>query len=241
MEVDLGQVDIFFQTPCYGQMLFLNYHESMLSTAMRFRELGINFRYVPSGGDSLVQRARNVITAEFLKSPSTHMMIIDADIGWNPDDLLRLIAADKDIACAVYPKKTYPISWPANLFRGSGRIEADPETGFIPIKDAPTGFMLVKRKVIEGLVNAHPEWKCCFREGGPENNEHCYSLFDCFTDPDHGENPMYLSEDFAFCRRARAAGFSVWCDPTIKLSHAGTHIFEGGCMADSWTVVKKDA
>lgn len=235
MPIDLRQVDIFFQTPCYGQQLFLNYHESMLSTAMEFAKRGIDFRYLPSGGDSLVQRARNMITAEFLRSPSTHMMIIDADIGWRPEDLIRLIEADKDIACGVYPKKTYPISWPANLFRG-GYIETDPETGMIPLKDAPTGFMLVKRRVIDGLVAAHPEWKCRFREGGPEANERCYSLFDCFVDPDEA-NGMYLSEDFAFCRRARAAGFEVWCDPTIRLTHAGTHVFDGGCMADRWQAV----
>lgn len=227
-------VDVFVQTPMYGNTCFANYHTSLIQTVVEFMNQGITFRTVPRT-DSLVQRVRNISTADFLSTPATHMMIIDADIGWDAKDILKLIAADKDIACAIYPKKTYPISWPMNCFRtNGGMVATDPETGFIDIKDGPTGFMLIKRAVIERLIELHPEWRCSFREGGLEANENCYAIFDCFIDPSR----MYLSEDFGFCRRAQEAGFRVWCDPTIKLSHCGHHVFQGGCIADQMLLVE---
>ena len=220
---------LFIATPAYGSQLFLNYHLSLVRTVCLLTELGIQWSHPCTGGESLVQRGRNLLVGQFLASKATHMMFIDADIGWDAWAVVRLLAGDKDVAAGVYPKKSYPAEWPMNWFSDEG-IVADKDTGWWKAKDLPTGFMMIRRDVIEALIATHPEWKCIY---DPSNEEepNSYTLFDCFIDRD--DRNIYLSEDFAFCRRAQKEGFTAWCDPTIRLSHAGTHTFDFGCIGDA--------
>jgi len=263
---------IFFATPCYGAVACLNYQTSMQATTHLLRSLGVDWKYPPSGGDSLVPRARNNIVARFLESYCTHMMHIDADIGWEAVNVVKMLAGDVDIVGAIYPKKCYPIEWPANPFHDEPFIRHE-DTGWLAWKHLPTGFLLIKREVITSMVAKHPEWKTKF---DPTNDEepNGYALFDCF-DSGHDtrtllaqtrakllelaasplklqdavsvhhdlnviadeikqpEDPVYLSEDFAFCERAHADGYITWCGPTIALSLFGVHLFRGGCYADA--------
>ena len=219
---------VFFATPCYGAQVFLNWHVSMMETLLLLKDIGVSFTHPPTGGDSLVQRARNVLVANFLQSPATHLMFIDADIGFRGSDIVKMLAGDVDIVGGVYPKKCYPLEWPANIFWQDREPEFHPETKWIAAKDLPTGFLLISRKCIETMVDRHPEWKCIFDPAHAEE-PYSYSLFDCYTDTDG----VYLSEDFAFCRRAQAEGFKTWCDPTIALTHFGGHQFGGACIADT--------
>lgn len=220
---------LFIGTPCFGAQVFLNFHAALVDTVLYLRDHGVPFVYPPCGGDSLVQRARNVMVGKFLQSPATHLLFIDADIGWKPQDVLKLLAGDKDICGAVYPKKCYPIEWPANPFHNEGELEVDDDTKWLRWRDMPTGFLMISRKCIEDMVSRHPEWKCVFDPGTGQPEPFSYSLFDCFTDADG----TYLSEDFGFCRRAQKDGYKVWCDPTISLSHFGGHMFQAGCLADT--------
>jgi hypothetical protein len=218
---------IFFATPAFGAQVYLNYHISMLQTLTLLAELHVGYQHAPTGGDSLVHRARNVLVGKFLESDCTHMMCIDADIGWQSHDVVKLLAGCKDIVGGIYPKKCYPLAWPANFFVKDEELKVDPDTHWLAAKDLPTGFLLVSRHAIKSMIEKHPEWKCTFDpEHASEPNS--YSIFDCYTDDDG----VYLSEDFAFCRRAQAEGFMTWADPTIVLTHFGGHMFGGSCIAD---------
>jgi precorrin-6B methylase 2 len=215
---------LFIATPCFGGMNTLSYTVSMVETAMLFQRNGIDFIYPPTAGDSLVTRARNTLVATFLDTPATHLMFIDADIGWRPLDILKMLLSGKEIVGGIYPKKCIPNEWPMNFIAG-GTI--CPDTGYVEAKDLPTGFLMIERKVIEALIYQHPEWKCSHTPGLEEQN--VYAIFDCYIDNDG----TYLSEDFAFCRRAQSLGFKTWCDPWIELSHYGPHMYRAGCIGDS--------
>jgi hypothetical protein len=39
------------------------------------------------------------------------------------------------------------------------------------------------------------------------------------------DNISPMTEDVYFCTKARDAGFTVWCDPTIKTGHIGDYIY----------------
>jgi hypothetical protein len=223
---------LMIATPMYGGVCTMSYCVSLAMTVADAARERRNVAYKP-GGDSLVTRARNLLTNEFLKSPCTHLLWIDADLGWEPAAIWRLLDSGKDIVAGVYPKKCLPISWPMNFFtQGQNEpLPTCPETGFIRVKDAPTGFMLVRRHVIETLIERHPEWACRF--SGGDNPVHGYALWEAFTD----EDGMYLSEDFGFCRRAQAEGFEVWVDPTVKLSHTGNATYGPARMSDAMQMV----
>ena len=223
---------LMIATPMYGGVCTMSYCVSLALTVADAARNRRDIAYKP-GGDSLVTRARNLLTNEFLRSDCTHLLWIDADIGWEPDAIWRMMDSGKDIIAGVYPKKCLPIAWPMN-FMTQGQNEplpTCPETSFIRVKDAPTGFMMIRRNVIEALLARHPEWACKF--SGGDSPVHGFALWEAFIDSDG----MYLSEDFGFCRRAQAAGFEVWVDPAIRLSHTGAATYGPARMSDAMQLV----
>jgi hypothetical protein len=235
---------ICIATPCYGSQVFQNYFLSVISLIMTVthrRDIDISF--IVRGGDSLITRSRNSITAEFLASPQyTHLLWIDADIGFRPEAIYRLIAANKDIAAGIYPLKAlqFPEQIPAMsrdelIFRHTG-YPFNPtgntfrvENGFVPVKDAPTGLMLIKREVFTKMIESYPElkYKPDHQVGleaiAEKINDYYYNFFDTFID----EEGRYLSEDYAFCRLWQKVGGEVYADANSKLTHTGLYQYQG--------------
>jgi len=103
--------------------------------------------------ESLISRARNTLTAKFLHNKeSTHLMFIDADIGWEPWHLLVMLDAQKDVIGGLYPMKSLPVKWCVNGIPG---VVEDPNSPLIEVSKTGTGFLLIKRDVFEKL-DAHP-------------------------------------------------------------------------------------
>jgi len=243
---ELRKVNIFFATPCYGGQITDQYFLSMFRTYQKFGELGINHRITTLRNESLVPRARNILTAMFLASDCTHLMFIDADIEFDPESIVRLISMDKDLAVGAYPKKT--VNWDAvkkaaqrGEYENLEKYQADyainlkildkatGELNFqhsaVELLDASTGFFLIKRKVIEKMTAEYPELHYVNDSNiSPEFNKHCYAFFDTGIDPRSGR---YLSEDYYFCRLLQKMGGEVWLDTNTKLNHVGSYTFNG--------------
>lgn len=213
---------LFVASPVYGGG-FAGYWLAVMRLMAAKSDTRIT--YMPLVGDSLITRARNICVIDFLESDADALMFIDSDLEFDPQDVFRLYESGKDIACGVYPKKCYPLDWPANLFQADGGVPIDHGNGMVRLMDAPTGFMLIRRHVVEAMVAAHPELRCKFSH---EGNKWGHALFDSQID---AETRMYLSEDFDFCRKAQSLGFEVWADPKIVLSHVGLQRFTG-CLSD---------
>jgi hypothetical protein len=170
--------------------------------------------------ESLISRARNTLTAKFLHNKeSTHLMFIDADIGWEPWHLLVMLNAQKDVIGGLYPMKSLPVKWCVNGFEGAdvsedGTLQEVSKTG--------TGFMLIKREVFEKL-NAHPATKPFMNDIGlpAELNPYMKTYFDTAV----REN-RYYSEDWTFCENWRDLGGKVWVDKRVLLKHTGTYVFD---------------
>jgi hypothetical protein len=198
-------------------------------------------------GDSLVTRARNDCVAHFLVNPQyTHLFWIDSDIGYSPEAALRLLLADRDVAAGVYPLKRE--QWPANgvpagttrqrfeeLYArytvNTGRegegvklvVDAD---GFMKVREAPTGFMCIKRSVFDRLIAASPELRYVpdWPEGSVPSGGVHYRFFDVMVDPESGR---YLSEDYGFCRLWEKIGGEIYVDANSNLSHTGERVYTG--------------
>lgn len=196
--------------------------------------------------DSLITRARALLVAQFLENPNaTHLMFIDSDIEFSPEQFERLFNADKDFAAAMYPLKE--IDWPQQrTFHGQGEAadtaglnyvgilctgqDLKVEQQFATAKYAGAGFQLIKRHVFERLATAHPELAFA-KNHSPiscaAGTNHQYAFFDPMIDPDTGE---YLSEDYALCKRWRDLGGEIWLDLRSKLTHIGSCGFRGDTM-----------
>src|ERR1700748_2080913 len=84
---------ICIATPCYGGQVFQNYFLSIIALIYAVeRRKDIDLSFIVRGGDSLITRSRNSIVAEFLSQPKyTHLLWVDADIGFSPEAVYRLI------------------------------------------------------------------------------------------------------------------------------------------------------
>lgn len=230
----LKKIHIHFCTPMYGGMITETCFGSYMRFALLAMKYGINFSVDTMVNESLVTRGRNNLVAKFLANPkATHLMWVDADIKWEPESVLRMALYEAGVVCGLYPMKGIPIRYVLNALPGGKRIGP-----LMEVSTSGTGFMLIKREIIEKLIAAMPETK--YKDSlnlGPQFENYMYALFDTMIDT----NGHYLSEDWTFCKRVREKlGVPIWVDTDIKLDHMGAYNFPGSVdeikkLADEWT------
>lgn len=250
----LREKHIFIATPCYGGQIGEPYFRSMMRLCILCNKYDIPFTISTLANESLVTRGRNTLTSFFMENKdATHLFFIDADIEFNPEDLLRMVAYDKPVIVGAYPKKA--VNWDSIITaaRNDESENADTIEGhssnyvvnfdfltddqgnrtpqvqivdnLVKLKDAGTGFMCIQREVIQQLFDAHPEMKY-INDINVDNKfePFMYSLFDTMIDPD---SRRYLSEDYTFCRLWQNLGGDVYLDPRTALNHVGHYTFRG--------------
>lgn len=229
LEIDierLREYNIFFATPCYGGLLTDQYFLSMFRTMQELIRLGVNYRVTTLRNESLVTRARNILTAMFLESNCSHLFFIDADIEFDCESVIRMLHLDKPIIVGAYPKKTLPIDYAVNFkFVDSNKTQVNVDNGAIELLDASTGFYCIQRHVLEKMVEAYPELH--YKNDSsidPKFNPYCYALFDTGIDE---RDRRYLSEDYYFGRLWQKLDGKIWLDPNTKLNHVGSYTFAG--------------
>ena len=142
---------IFIATPAFGGMVTTTYVTSLLDTQILLNNIPHTVSFIT---DSLIQKSRDILTARFLITNYSHILWLDADVGWKAEDVLRLLSHDKDIVCGIYPKKRFPIEYPIVWTEDDKDVD---ENGLVEIVGAGAGFLLIKREVIEKMVEAYPE------------------------------------------------------------------------------------
>ena len=258
IEIPLGllrQKHIFMATPCYGGQIGEPYFRSMMRFAILCNKYNIKYTISTLANESLVTRGRNTLTSFFMENKdATHLFFIDADIEFNPEDILRMVAYDKPIVVGAYPKKA--INWDSILGaaradglqetaetieghssnyvvnfdflkdeKGNNTPQVQIEDNLVKLKDAGTGFMCINRDVIQKMFDKHPEYKYVNDINVDNKFEpYMYALFDTVIDP---ESRRYLSEDYMFCRTWQNMGGTVYLDPRTALNHVGHYTFRG--------------
>ena len=241
-----NQVRLFIGTPCYGGMVTSRYMQSICALLChKIPDLHVSIKTVAY--ESLVTRGRNTILAAFLDLPAeTHLMFIDADIGFNVDQVQRMLNFNQDVVAGMYPLKRIDYDQAAFQRAAGGEPlqtaqlryvglpcegeERKTTNGFITGVYAGAGFLLIKRHVLELMAAKYPETHYTAAHNSAQSNPspNLFALFDCLIDPKTGH---YLSEDYAFCSRWRALGGTVWLDSRSKLTHVGPHDFVGNTIA----------
>ena len=211
---------LFLATPMYGGQCAGMYAKSTADLSALCTQYGIPLQFYYLFNESLITRGRNNLVAKFIfNQAATHLMFIDVDLGFDAESILRLLVANQDVVGGVYPLKRIPIRYVINTVPNP-LVHGD----LVEVSTLGTGFMCVKRGVIEAMIAAHPELKYRDNIGiGPQYEPHMYGLFDTMIDPDGN----YLSEDWTFCYLWRLMGGKVFADTGIKLDHTGYHKYAG--------------
>jgi len=251
---ELQKCKLFIGTPMYGGQCSGMYTKSTNDLSMLCATHKIPMKLYFLFNESLVQRARNYVVDEFLRSDCTHLMFIDSDIGFNPKDVLALVALnlqnpeEYNIVTGPYPKKT--IAWekvskaaelglakdnPFELEKFTSDFVFNPVKGMtsfrlgdtVEVSEAGTGFMLISRESLLQYKEAYPELSYKpdhIRTDNFDGTREITAFFDCVIDPD---SKRYLSEDYFFCQKARKIGQKIWMCPWMQINHVGSYIFKG--------------
>jgi hypothetical protein len=239
-------IKLFIATPMFAGMCTGSYTQSLINTANLMKNANIQVAFSFLFNESLITRARNSLTHAFLKSDSTHLMFIDSDIRFDPQDIITMLNADKDVICGIYPKKE--INWNAvqhamqsnvpiehmkyctgsfvvNLAGYESKVTV-PVDQPVEIWNGGTGFMLIKRSVFEKLKTKVPAYSNDVMDlsGNLGYAEKIHEYFT--TSIEKGTNRL-LSEDYHFCNLWRKHKGKIYAAPWVRLAHIGTYTFEG--------------
>jgi len=255
---ELRKNKIFVATPMYGGMSHGMFVKSCLDLQTICANYGIEIRYSFIFNESLITRARNYLVDEFLRAEEfTHLLFLDADIHFDPRDVIALLALDKDVVGGPYPKKS--IKWSAvkdavkkhpdietgELEKVAGDFVFNPAPGTekfsvaepIEVLEIGTGFMMVKREVFDKFREAYPQLRYKPDHVGQANfdgSRYIHAYFDTVIDSKENGgfgSDRYLSEDYMFCQWWRRLGGQIWLCPWMKTHHIGTYAFTGDMPA----------
>ena len=230
-------ISILVVTPAYGGQLFAGYLTSLLKFERLCRDKGILVDYEYCYNESLIPRARNTLTHTFMSSTQyTHLLCLDADIEFEPEDIIKMLDYNKPVVGGVYPKKkinwdkiTELVNQPNKTVLTSETIQAMTKEAVVILLDDPainvndefietrytgTGILLIQRNVLEKM-----------RESFPND---IYNALDIkyfrYFDTELKDG-IYLSEDYWFCDRWRQLGGNIYIYTKFKCRHWGTYAY----------------
>ena len=183
-------------------------------------KVGINTMKSP-----LIHQARNYLTSVFLTTEYQYLLFIDSDVEFEPESVMRMLVAKKDIVCTPYRVKA------EQLDKHIYTVEfKDPKTipilpgGLVEIEAGPTGLMLIDRKVFEEIIKNHHNLKITNQAipNAGKSHEFYYNFFD------FGFSDGYsMGEDISFCRLARGNDFKIYANTESSTKHHGSWAWEG--------------
>lgn len=236
------RIKVAIATPMYGGVCNGSYMKSVITLLSFLQGSGYDFTYLDLANESLISRARNTLTEAFLRTDSTHLLFIDADQGFDPAGVLKMINEDVDVIGAAVPMKA--INWERVKAATKAGVENIQDyTAFYninvenqedlktiyenpnekaEIKNVGTGLLLVKRDVFEEM-KAHVD---AYKSNQPDTygilpGDQVYNFWNIGID----DNEIFMSEDFFFCETWKKMGGKIYLAPYVKVTHAGTYWF----------------
>lgn len=232
---------IYLAAPCFGGQVNLYFMGAVLRLQEACEARGIGLHVELLASDALITRARSRLAAGFLAHPeATHILFVDADIGFAPENVFRLLESGKDVVAAVCPLKH--IDWEKARAAAKAGVEdlqaasigyvvrflptpdnsVEVEDGIAKVAYGGTGFLMIRREALQRIADAHPELRAVLDDGSE-----AVMVFDTLLEPETGQ---YLSEDYAFCRRWRDLGGEIWADVEARLTHVGHAAYTGSLV-----------
>ena len=214
---------VFIAMPCYDSVkinTMLSIFQLIQHMGTSKVEVGINTMKSP-----LIHQARNYLTSVFLTTEYTHLLFIDSDVEFQPEAVIRMIVAKKNIVCTPYRVKSeatathiYPVEFKN---RKDIMVLAG---GLVELEAGPTGLMLIDRKAFKKIIKNNPKLKIK-NQAVPSpgaSQEFYYSFFNFgFIDG------YTLGEDVSFCRLARANDFKIYANIESSTVHHGAYAWKG--------------
>jgi hypothetical protein len=215
---------VFVFVPAFGRQITTTTFETSHALMGALISKGISAN-IASFSWPDIEEIRNMVLSFWYDAmpDSTHLLFLDADVGFPPQAVLDMLTFNEPLVGGIYPKKCYPLEWVA-----SGTAAPEYRQGFIEVDGLGAGCLLIRRDAVAMMLEKFPELVRPYmtipdlRFAGASRT---FGFFDCLRVPE-GK----VSEDISFCRRFREAGGKVWATTQYTFTHEGPHAFVG-CFA----------
>ena len=226
-EVKQLKQKLMIATPYYELKGYAPYIRAMLDTAYVLFKGKVEFEYMDLCGDSYVERAKNTIMNRFgFYSDASDLLIIDSDLHWNPDGLVKLLRSPFEVTGGTFPCKNNWESFPCCVLVNDDLTpRMDVKTGMIEADWVPGGFVKYKKSVCQKFAEAYPDdWYTdpSADPGAPADRKY-YNFFSCGIDNNH----LRYGEDVGFCAKWKKLGGKIYIQPDIDFSHYGVQGWKG--------------
>jgi len=242
------KTSLYIATPSYDGTVNTKYLTSILGLQGLLIQKNIGHSVITLDGCSMLAHARNVMVRNFLKSSHSHMLFVDADMGFNPNDILKMLAHPKhEVSGVLCPKKAYnwetirkavhkspDIDYRKLATAGgnySGMFFLPPGVNTMPMDGSPievhgmgTGIMLIARTVLERIIAKGDVPTYTFAIESSSIPIHEFFRFDISTG-------FLTGEDIYFCNLARRHGATLYGFAGFSVTHTGPHTFVGDIPA----------
>jgi hypothetical protein len=219
--VDPNHYDVVIATP--GHSLKAEYVSSLIETLGHLHKNGYRVKWL-NRYSSFVPTARELTAIDSpLHDYDTNaigggrftydvIVWIDSDIEWTVDDFMKLIRSQHKVVSGLYQLDHagsvavgYPnkIGTPTRVNKVEFLLHDEP----VEVGGVGFGFVAMKSGVFESIPRP---WfligKVLWKEGE--------------------DLRVNLGEDYSWCERAKAAGYTIWVDPNIKVKHHKETVYE---------------
>lgn len=213
--VSLEGRKLFIGIPTYDGKLSIKLAYTLAALMPMAMQHGMSVKLGHVSGCSIITMARNMLVDQFLDSECTDLLFIDSDVLAKAEDILRLVAqsGDKDITAGSYPRRARDKKFFMDLyFDENNELEFD--GAMMRIQRVGTGFMLIRRHVVEDIANRSEKYL------GQDGIGQVANVFEFSM-----QDGKFVGEDYTFCDKARSLGYKVWVDVEISLPHVGQEEF----------------
>ncbi len=199
---------VFLATPAYSGVE-AGYAFALFESVKALESAGISSELALFANDCHVDDSRNRLVRQFLMTDCTDLIFLDSDLRWEAKDLVKLCQFEVDVVGATYPLKQEKEDYPV-------RVLGEAENGLYEAEALPTGFLRIRRHVLETLSKEAPQYF-----GKADNNIPTPLIFERTL-----EGSQRWGGDYSFCRKwAKHGKLYLYPDPTFE--HIGSRIWEG--------------
>ena len=222
-KTEIKKPSLYIAMPCYDSVK-IQTMVSMCKLVADLTRAGIKVD-INTLKSPYVSYARNILTAQFMKSDKDYLLFIDADVEFEPECPLRMVVAQKDVVSTPYRVKTndpdvvrYTTTVPDNE-----NVKVLPG-GLVELTRGPSGMMLIHRRVFETLQKNRPDLEIQAHQHVdlfPEGFK-IFSFWDCVF-----KDGKWTGDDIAFCNLATENGFKLYANIESTMVHHGGYGYKG--------------